>query len=169
MKEIKRSRFFFNIFIFFLSFITLIHGKSFAKDTYFDFNLPSKLLLLNYEYKVIFEHLISQAEEKDFTVRPVMENGVIEIYNSEKNTWVKQNDLRSMFPKLNSEMRVRVISFGKYKSEICFEIQHTKSMVLYKTPCKTYWDRASLRGYISLINDRILKWTEQETGYPHLL
>jgi hypothetical protein len=150
-----------NIELFFYLFLLVFfQDYSFAKDTYFDFILPSKLILISYEYKVVFKHLISGAEEKDFTIKPIMENGLIEIFESEKNIWIKQNDLRSSFPKLNSEMRIRIVSFGNYKSEICFEIQHIKTTALYKTPCKTYWDRASLGGYLSLINDRILKWNE---------
>jgi len=169
---VKSIKFYFKPILFllsFFSFLILFQNTSLAKNTFFDFNLPSKLLLLNYEYKVTFEHLISQSEEKDFTVKPVMGNGIIEIYDPERNIWIKQNDFRSNFPKLSSEMKVRMISFGEYKSEICFEIQHTKTTVLYKTPCKTYWDRSSLSGYINLINDRILKWKELKIGFPQLL
>ncbi len=117
------------------------------------------MLLPNYVYVINFSYLISAAEDKDFTVRPVMESGLVEIYDEERKLWINQSALRSRFPRLASEMKIRFINFGGNRSEICFEIQHIKSTNIYRTPCKAYWNRVSLGRYIELINDKILKWT----------
>jgi hypothetical protein len=135
---------------------------AYSRDIYFDYNFPTRLLLVGYDYKISFSYLISGAEANDFTVRPVMENGMIEILDEEKNYWVNQNDFRFNFPKLRSEMKVRIVGFAGRKSEICFEIQHMKSTRIYETPCRAYWSRVLMGKYLALINDKILKWTEQK-------
>jgi hypothetical protein len=138
----------------------MIQVRAYPKEIFFDFNFPTRLLLVNYTYKINFSYLLSGAEAKDFTVRPIIENGTIEIYDEEKNHWVGQSDFRSNYPKLSSEIQVRVTGFADRKSKICFEIQHIKSTNLYKTPCKVYWNRILLGKYVVLINDKILKWTK---------
>lgn len=132
----------------------------FAKNTYFDFSLPSRILINGYEYKIKFSYDISGVDEKDFTVVPVNNNVSIEIFNEEKNLWIAQDSLRTSYPKLASEMLVKFNGFKELKSKICFEIQHNKSTTIYKTPCKIFWNRGFLQQYISLINDKILKWAE---------
>lgn len=138
--------------------VTLFPSPARAENTYIDFEFPSKLLLTNYEYKINFHYLLSNAKEEDFIITPILESGTAEIYDKTKNIWVKQNSLRSNFPKLSAEMLFRITSFGNAKTKICFELQHLKTGAIYKSPCKTYWNREYFARYINVINDRILKW-----------
>jgi hypothetical protein len=141
--------------------ITLLSVPVCAENVYIDFEFPSRLLLLNYEYKIDFAYSLLNSGENDFIIIPYIENGTIEIYDRKKSIWVKQNGLRSDFPKLEREMVVKITSFGQVRTKICFELQHPRSAAVYKSPCKTYWNRGYFTGYIRAINDKILKWEKK--------
>lgn len=145
------------VFLFILT-ACFISTWVFAKDTYFDFNFPSRLLLANYVYKIKLAYELYGANENEFIVIPVTENGSVEIYDESKNVWIKPNNLRSTFPSLSPELEVKITNFNGAKMKICFEVQHSKTALLYKTPCKTYWNRSIFNGYIDRLNDKILKW-----------
>jgi hypothetical protein len=144
----------FLVFTLVISFLSPAH----AENTYIDFEFPSKLLLTNYEYKINFHYLLANAKEDDFIVTPILENGTAEIFDKIKNIWIKQNSMRSNFPKLSAVMEFRITSFGNAKTKICFELQHLKTGIICKSPCKTYWNRGYFARYVNAINDRILKW-----------
>jgi hypothetical protein len=101
---------------------------------------------------------LPNSREEDFIIIPSAENGTLEICDKEKNIWIRQNSLRSSFPRLSQEIPVRIISLGSLKTKICFEVQHLKTGAVFKSACKMYWNRSYFLGYIGAINDKISKW-----------
>lgn len=149
--------------IIFIFAILLFPNISLAKQIYFDFNLPASLLVPGSEVSVNFNYSIKGADEDSFNVIPVPGQALIEIYNEETGVWNRQGELRSGFPKLKPEMKIKSLPFSDVKTSICFDIQYSKTSEIYQTPCKTYWNRDHFKQYMAAINVKILRWVKEKT------
>ena len=134
------------LLIFFCTALT-----SFAVETYFDFRLNSVLVPVDKDLTVKFDYLLEGVRTEDFTVIPVSENTLIEIYNTTSKKWVGQNSLRTEFPDLEPQMQIKLKSINGTKVKICFNFQHIKTGVLYNSPCRTYWNRDYFQKYLKYL------------------
>ena len=105
-------------------------------------------------------YLLDGINEKDFIVIPNAENSLLEIYNDENKSWVKQNEFRSNFPRLKPTMKIKLISFAGVSTKVCFDVQLLKTSEVYKTPCRTYWNAQHFLKYIDAVNAKIFEWVK---------
>ena len=143
------------LLIFFCTALT-----SFAVETYFDFRLNSVLVPVDKDLTVKFDYLLEGVRAEDFSVMPVAENALLEIYNSGSKKWVRQNDFRTEFPELAPQIQIRPKSLNGAKVKICFNFQLRRTGVLYSSPCRIYWNRDHFMKYLRAINDKILRWVK---------
>ena len=140
--------------------LTLFVYKNTYSQQYFDFNLNKKYLYQNNEIEISFLYDFEGFSENDFIVRPISSQGIIEIYDSENNTWVKNNDLWSNMPSLEKNMRIKTNLIGK--STLSFEIQNTFDTEIYKTGEKTIWGGDLYGDYIEILNRNMLTYKLKE-------
>ena len=88
-------------------------------------------------------------------IKPSVSKGSVEIFNNEKNIWVRFSSLRSDFPKLSKTINLKLAGVPAEKTELCFDIQHLKTGKMFKTPCKTIWNKNFFAYYFSLLNQRL--------------
>ena len=72
--------------------------KTWAQTYYFDFSLPSVVIPTAKEVTVRFKYSFQGYQEKDFVVVPKVDQGLVEIYQSENKKWVGSSSLRNNFP-----------------------------------------------------------------------
>ncbi|MFC1755814.1 hypothetical protein ACFLZK_00260 [Patescibacteria group bacterium] len=140
--------------------LTLLLFKSTYSQQYFDFNLNKKYIYQNNEIEISFLYNFEGYSEGDFIVRPQSSSGIIEIYDTEKNVWIKNNDLWSNMPILEKNMRVRTNLVGK--SILSFEIQSTLDAKIYKTGEKTIWGGDLFGNYVEKLNRNMLTYKLKE-------
>ncbi len=143
-------------FLFFIILLALCK-VSYAEFTQFDFSLGRYLVDNDKEIIVNFDYLLSGYEDKDFLVRPVIENGIVEIFNAGNNSWVSSFDLISDFPILKKEMIIKISGLYVEKSSLIFEIYNTKSGENYTTPAKGVWSGKVYSKYLDKLNAGLSK------------
>jgi len=125
---------------------------SYALSTNFDFSLKSYLVDNEHEVQVEFGYSLTGYKESDFSVRPIVENGSVEIYNDENSSWVTSSGLFSSFPSLKKTMSVRFKGFVVEKSVLSFQIYNLKSGESYLTPKKSVWSKKVYEKYDEKVN-----------------
>lgn len=148
---------FFKTFIFFVALFYLI-GVSYALSTNFDFSLKEYLVSENTETEVYFSYLLSGYENKDFVVKPLIGNGTVEIFNSEKKEWVGSFSSSDNFPEISENMLIRFQNLKVDKTYLWFEIKSVKDGKTYFTPKKSVWGEKIYDGYAEEINYSILNY-----------
>ena len=143
-----------------LIFFLFIGKKCLAQDVFFDYYLPSKILFSGQVYKIKLLYNLSGADKKYFTVIPQAENLNVEIFNGNKNIWVNSSGLRTEYPDISGEIKVKITGSNGEKGRLCFNIQYSKTSEIFRTPCKTFWNGSVLNGYIAGLNAKISRWWE---------
>jgi hypothetical protein len=123
--------------------------------TNFDFSLGRYLLDNDKEIKVSFNYDLENYQENNFLVRPVVNNGMIEIMNPEKGSWVSSFGLLSDLPFIQKEMFIKIKGFETQKSTLYFEIFNTASGDIYKTPEKSIWSKYVYKGYLEELRENL--------------
>ena len=136
--------------------IIFIFSLSLAKSfTNFDFFLGRYLLDSDKEIKVSFDYNLENYQENNFLVRPVVNNGMVEIMNPDKGVWVSSFGLLSDLPFIQKEMFVRIKGFETQKSILYFEIFNTLNGEIYKTPEKNIWSKHVYKGYLEELRENL--------------
>lgn len=128
-------------------------------STNFDFSLKEYLVSENVETTVFFSYLLSGYINKDFLVKPLIGNGTVEIFNSEKNEWIGSFSSTNSFPKISESMLVRFQNLIVDKTYLWFEIKNVKDGSTYFTPKKYIWGEKTYYGYVEEINYSLLNQT----------
>ena len=123
-----------------------------ADFTAFDFSLGRYIVDENMGIKVDFQFSLFGYEKEDFLVRPVIKNGIVEIFNSSEGVWVSSDSPLSKLPYLEDSVFIRIRGLGVEKSVIYFEIFNTVNGESYKTSEKTIWSNEVYSEYIESVN-----------------
>ncbi len=123
--------------------------------TNFDFSLGRHLLDSDKEIKVSFDYELENYQENNFLVRPVVNNGMVEIMNPEKRSWVSSFGLLSDLPFIQKEMFIKIKGFETQKSSLYFEIFNTAGGDVYKTPEKNIWSKHVYKGYLEKLRENL--------------
>jgi hypothetical protein len=107
------------------------------------------------EIKVSFDYNLENYQENNFLVRPVVNNGMVEIMNPEKGSWVSSFGLLSDLPFIQKEMFIKIKGFETQKSTLYFEIFNTVSGDVYKTPEKNIWSKHIYKGYLEKLRENL--------------
>jgi hypothetical protein len=112
------------------------------------------------ETEVHFSYLLSGYDDKDFAVKPLIGNGSVEIFNSEKNEWVGSFSLEDHLPKISETMLIRIRNLNVEKTYLWFEIKSLRDGKSYITPKKSIWSEKVYDGYIEEVNYSISNYKE---------
>lgn len=137
---------------------------SYAESAYFDFVVKSFLVSNNKDIAVNFKFDISNQFLERFTVRPVLSNGIVSIYNDKTGAWVLGNSFWSDLPKLQKDMRIKINGFTSNTTGLYFEIYDTKTFNIYDTPKKKVWNHALYDSYILTLNQNINDWNNNKSS-----
>lgn len=147
--------------IFFALAIIFSCGVCKAQFTYVDFSLESYLVIEEKETKVSLIYNLSGAKESDFIVRPIVENGIVEILDSKANVWVGTSGFISSLPNLSKNITVRFKGLTFEKSSLWFEIKSLKTGKSYLTPKKSVWTNKIYEGYVENINESVVNYSKR--------
>ncbi len=136
-------------------FLFFFNKFSYAEFSNFDFSCDSYLYRKDIPQSVSFKYLLSGYEEKDFLIRPLLQNGFIEILNKDTGTWVSSLVLLNSLPTLDKSMKVRISGVELEKTSLSFEIYNTKNGEVYKTPNKDIWSDRVYFDYVNKINSNL--------------
>lgn len=154
-------KFLFNISIFLLSLLFLRRVSS-AQFTNFDFSLKNYLILENRELEISFSYKLTGYKNDDFTVRPKIGRGVVEIFDSGKNSWVNSVSPSSVMPKLEEKMLIRIKNLEIEKTLLWFEIKNVKEGKVYTTPSKNIWSEKIFDGYIEELGESTVEFVKSK-------
>lgn len=139
----------------FLFTLTLCFFNSYANSTNFDFYLGRYLVDKDEEIKVHFKYDLQNFNEDNFLVRPVIENGLVEIYNMGNNSWADSSSTLPSLPALNKEMTIKIRGFEIEKTALYFQIFNTYTGEIYTTPKKPIWSKKIYSKYLEKVNDKV--------------
>lgn len=139
----------------FIALIVLYRILCIAETTYFDFSLNRYLIDENKEKVVNFKYELEGFDEGLFLVKPFISNGVVEVFNPEKNMWVSSFSLVSDLPTLQKEMLIKIKGFGIEKTCLYFEILNLSNGQVYITPKKEIWSKKVYEKYLENLNKKI--------------
>jgi len=142
-------------YLIFCILLLLFSFSSEADFTPFDFSLGRYLIDESKEMDTSFKYDLENYEEEDLLVRPLIENGIIEIFNIDKNSWVGSYAPLSELPSLKKSILIRIKGFVVQKSSLKFEIFNTKSGEIYTTPPKNIWSKRVHEKYLVKLNDNL--------------
>ena len=148
-----------------LFFVICNHG--YASDTFFEFKLSKNLVLGDEEIIANFFYNLSDVSEESFLVRPVIENGLVKVFDPQKPGWVSGTDVWSSMPRLGKEMRIRIGGMKAPKTFLCFEVKDLRTAVVYKTSKKPLWSKTAYGSYVDGINESLrgLEISKQESNF----
>ena len=126
-----------------------------AEFTQFDFSLGRYLVEDRKDIEVNFNFDLSDYSQKDFLVAPLIKNGMVEIFNFEKNSWVSYGDPIYDMPYLESKMIIRISGFEVEKTSLNFQIFNLKTGEIYMTPEKNIWSKKIYSDYLQKFNDNL--------------
>ena len=139
----------------FIALIVFYRISCIAENNYFDFSLNRYLIDENKETVVDFKYELEGFTEKLFLVKPFTANGIVEVFNPEKNLWASSFSLVSDLPNLQKEMLLRVKGFGIEKTDLYFEILNLSNGQVYLTPKKYIWSKKVYEKYLEDLNKKI--------------
>lgn len=142
---------FLKIFIFFV-LLFYLGGVSHASFTNFDFSLKEYLVSENTETEVYFSYLLSGYKNIDFVVKPLIGNGTVEIFNTDKKEWAGSFSSTDNLPEVSENMLIRFQNLKVDKTYLWFEIKSVKDGKTYLTPKKSVWGEKIYGGYVEEIN-----------------
>lgn len=147
--------------------IVIFSSVTKAEFTPFDFSLGKFFIEDSKELKVDFEYDLLNYGSDDFLVRPLIENGVIEILNPDNGSWVGSFKPLAELPSLREEMVVRIKGFVNEKTLLKFEIFNKKSGEIFTTPSKSIWSGKIHFKYLERLNGNLslLHSKKEETEY----
>lgn len=138
-------------YIIFIIIIFLSCCNSYAKFTNFEFELDKYFIEDNKEINVEFKYSLDGYTDKDFQIRPVILNGIIEILNQESGKWISSYGFTTDLPNLKKNILIRVRGVSVEKTEIFFEIRNINTSELYLTPKKYVWSNKVYEDYLEKI------------------
>lgn len=142
-------------YIIFVILLICFCRVSYAQFTQFDFSLKSYLVDNEKEIEVEFNYLLTGYKEGDFSVRPVVENGIVEIFNEDSGQWVSSFSSFSNFPKLSKKNLITFKGLTVEKSVLHFEIYEIGTGKTYLTPKKSIWSEKVYEKYIEKVNESL--------------
>lgn len=140
----------------FLFTLILCCFNAYADSTNFDFYLGRYFVDKDEDIKVHFKYDLENFNESSFLVRPVIENGLVEIYNAGNNSWANSSSVLPELPVLSKEMVIKIRGFEIEKTTLYFQIFNTSTGEIYTTPKKTIWSKKIYSKYLEKVNERIL-------------
>jgi hypothetical protein len=135
-------------YLIFIIILLLSCCNSYAEFTNFDFDLSKYFVEDNKEVNIELIYSLDGYIEKDFLIRPVISNGIIEILNEENGKWISSYGLTTDLPSLKKNMLVRVRGVSVEKTEIFFEIRNINTGEVYLTPKKYIWSNKMYENYL---------------------
>lgn len=138
-------------YLIFIITLLLFCYNSYAEFTNFDFKVDKYYAEDKEEINVEFKYSLDGYVDKDFQIRPVILNGIIEILNQESGKWVSSYGLTTDLPNLKNKMLIRVRGISVEKTEIFFEIRNINTSELYLTPKKYIWSSKVYKDYLKRI------------------
>lgn len=139
----------------FLFILTLCCFSACAESVNFDFYLGRYLVDKDEEIRVHFKYDLENFDEGIFLVRPAVENGLVEIFNAGKNSWVSPSSNISELPILSKEIQIRIRGFEIEKTSLYFQIFNTSTGETYTTPKKNIWSKKIYSKYLEKLNEKI--------------
>ena len=121
----------------------------------FDFYLGRYLIGKDEEITVHLKYDLQNFKEDSFLVRPVIENGIVEIYNVGNNFWVTSYSILPSLPILNEEMTIKIRGLEVEKTGLYFQIFNMSTGEIYTTPKKTVWSKKIYSKYLEKVNEKI--------------
>jgi len=138
-------------------FLTIFLPPAFAKETYFEFIPASSVLSLENEVEILFKYELINLKENSFRVRPASNVKYTQIWNDESEKWVSESALWSDFPVLSKAMKLKFLSGEFSYAEVYFQVQNTKTALIYETPRHKIWSRGWFSDYVRRLNENIMK------------
>ena len=129
----------------------------FSENNYFNFNAKNYLLPGLGELTVFFEYNLENYSESDFTIKPVLENGALEIFDTKNGKWISSNTLWQELPFLSNEIKLRVLLYPDNFSMLYFKIRNKKTGELYETSGKKLWFESFYNNYKEELNRQLLQ------------
>lgn len=142
-------------YLIFLLLSLLLSFISHADFTPFDFSLGRYLIDEHKEIRVSFKYDLVDYDEKDFLIRPVIKNGIVEVFNPDTNLWTGSFQPISEMSYLKEEALIRVKGLSIEKSSLDFEIYNIKSGEIYSTSAKDIWSKKVYSKYIESLNGNL--------------
>lgn len=139
----------------FLFTLILCCFNAYADSTNFDFYLGRYFVDKDEDIKVHFKYDLENFNESSFLVRPVIENGLVEIYNAGNNSWANSSSVLPELPVLSKEMVIKIRGFEIEKTTLYFQIFNTSTGEIYTTPKKTIWSKKIYSKYLERVNEKI--------------
>lgn len=133
-----------------------------VEPRYFDFDLPSNLIMDGREIKVKFRYDVKNLDmksQKRLTVKPYISAGAVDIFNDPLNRFVGMADFISLLPYLREEMTLRFSGVQSSENSVSlrFVVSDVYTGKSYPTPTKKVWGTAYYKKYTDLLNENILK------------
>jgi hypothetical protein len=142
--------------IFIFIFLILIKGGvAHASEVYFTFNSESYFVHNIKEFEIALQYDLANGSEEMFYVKPHIQNGTIEIYNSKTEKWVKSTDFTNELPTLKSSMFLRIQYGSVNKTDVWLELIDCINDKTYITPKREYWTPNSLSKYLEVVAERL--------------
>lgn len=154
------------IFLIVLLFFSVF---SFAQTTFFDFHLDLNTLNSKNVLIATMKYDLSNLEEPDFVIRPVVSEGRASIWNVKTNTWVDSNDLWDKMPTLSKEVQIKVEGIGESPVLLSFIIQSSRDSQLFFTPSQKIWSRNTYVKYLDKLNEKILVIAEESSQSSQIM
>jgi len=136
----------------------------FAQEVFFDFSLEKPLIQSGNEFEVSFNYKLSGVSEDSFVIRPIVDRGIVEIWDIENSFWVSSYTLRSNLPRLCKTMKLRISGLEIGKAGVKFEIQNTLDGNIYNTPKRNIWSENIYSEYIKKLNDHLKAFVNAKIG-----
>lgn len=139
-------------------FCSIFSRAAFAQDLVLrptSFSIDDKIYTSKEEIPTTFT-LNSCSQE--LRVRPVVDAGMVEIFNPKSVTWISANSSSwEAFPYVAEKMKVRVTSGVDTKVLLKFEMQNVKIGAVTKSKGLSLWISDALESYINTLNASLIQ------------
>jgi len=120
------------IFLFLLVFTRTVYALD-----YFDFNSVNYLIPKDKIVNLAVDFNLKGYTPQDFLIRPVIESGSVQIYNTENESWVSAFDLWTSMPFLSHTMKIKITTSAP--DNLNFLVLNLVTGEVYKTNLKKYY------------------------------
>lgn len=137
-------------------------------QTFFDYSLDKNLVSQDGVVEVNLYFDIPKQFQDQFLIRPVLDNGLMYIYNPKVQSWINSNDLWSNMPDLSEKVKVKVASTSFEKVSLKFVIKNTYTQKEFETLAKPIWGKKIYKNYIGTINNAVSVPRETTENYTNV-
>ena len=141
--------------VYLLIFLIIFSRRVYAEDVFFDFSLEKPLIQSGSDFEVRFNYKLKGISEDNFVIRPIVNRGIVEVWDINNSSWISLYGLRSNLPVFSKIMKLRINGLEIGKASLKFEIQNTLDGEIYNTPQRNVWSENIYLGYIQKLNDHL--------------